>query len=141
MSHERSGDSTIEDEYPSIRRVLTDQDKVANAYCAVKWTVWQASHLALVIGAIVIGGIFAILIGTGLAVSKIVRTVVPDSIQRRLVTGTDSAYQKLSRGTGDAVEKAQEAPVTRRVYNECPVSIKRTPRYQQKLSDWIDRKF
>lgn len=45
------------DEYPSVRRAILGRNgHVANAYCAVKWALWQVSHvlLAAVVVAVVI---------------------------------------------------------------------------------------
>lgn len=140
MSNRRTGDTSVEDEYPSIRRVLSDQDKVANVYCALKWVIWQSAWLVLGIFGLVIGAIFGIVIGTGILIVEVYHVIVPDRIKGLLGPRVERAKESVSSGTKSAVKTAQEKPVTRRVYNTCPVTFKKNPRYQERIADWIDEK-
>lgn len=122
------------DHIPTFYEVLTDDDKVANLYCAIKWLVWQLVYVTLVIlgvpvlTALIIGAV--VLFACGL----------PFYVLYEWAKEYEQVNTAASKTT-TAVKNAPEKPVARRVYNRCPVMVFETgPRWFERATDWVDEK-
>jgi len=129
-----------EEEYPNIKEVLNNSSKVANAYCAAKYAIWQVGYVLFLL----IGGVATILVGIALLILAVL-----EKILKLVGEGVDIASDKLSvSDAGSQVseaiesghEKSKETPVVRRIWGECPVSIKQEPKWFETIADTIERK-
>lgn len=121
------------DDIPTALDAFKDDDKVANAYCAIKWLCWQLLYMvflaALTVGVIaliifspVIAVIIGLLVGGSVVVNKSKETARENETVRRIGS------------------KTKQTPGLRRIYNECPITFKTGPRWYEKLTDWLDEK-
>lgn len=123
------------DDIPTAFDVFQDDDKVANAYCAVKWFIWQVAYLvvsvllAVVVPIIVVLGLTAYLCLLPFIVLKDWGVEAASNSPRTQITKEKLATKK---------ENIRETPGARRIYNECPVSLKTGPRWFAKITDWLD---
>lgn len=121
-----------DDEYPSVRKALFGNDHVANLYCACKWGLWHFFHVLFVVLGVpfvalflAAAVIFRVMVITGHYLAKGARKITPD-------LGNQRPGPRVGAGVGSRVK---ETPGLRRVYNECPVTIKRDPKWFESLSD------
>lgn len=126
-----------DDTYPSVRDALFDDDKVANLYCGIKWLIWQVGYLIfgtllVVIGVPVVIAIVAVfLVVEGM---KLLGSRLADVINPYLESSVGKTAPK-ARQVGKA---AKSAPITRRIYNECPVDITMRPRWWDAIKSKLD---
>lgn len=121
-------------EYPSVRRILFGQnDHVWNLYCGGKLILWHLFHaLFVVMGVIALAiAVPVLLLYRGL---KYALLRAGGWLADRLGPRTERVAERSSETLSVAGESAKSRPVTRRIYGECPVSIKQDPRWFQRLS-------
>lgn len=135
---------TADEEYPSAREALFGNDHAANLYCACKWLLWHLFHLLFVVtGAILLAIVVPfMLLYRGL---RYVGLRGGGWLARRLGPRTERVTARSAGTLTAAGESARTTPVTRRIYGECPVSIKVDPRWFERVTaagesivDWAE---
>lgn len=113
-----------EELYPSPREALFGNGHVANLYCACKWMAWHLFHVLFLVLATLVMTVGVILMllyrGVRYVAIRVVRFVGQ-------YTASSDTAARFERSTHNVLHSAKEKPVTRRIYNECPVDIKMDP--------------
>lgn len=126
-----------EGEYPSIREALSNDSKVANFYCGLKYVLWMTGYAVFT----VVGGLVMVLVGILFTIATVLfilwdtvwdRVLVP--VKNKLSRGTETVTVTVKEGH----EKSKETPVVRRLWGECPVSMKQPPRWFDRLVDTVN---
>lgn len=122
---------TDDDYYPTVREALFGNGHTANLYCAVKYIMWHLIHiifaaLGLIVG---VGVILATLIHR---IGVVICVRVSDAISR--VNDLLGVSEQTQKTVNKTLTTASTKPVTRRVYNYCPVDVKQDPKWFSALT-------
>lgn len=120
-----------DDHYPTVREALFGNGHTANLYCAIKYFMWHLIHIMF--------AIMGVVVGTGVLLATLIHRIGVIVWSRvYAVISSMNDLLGISDQTQETVNKtlttASTKPVTRRVYNYCPVDVKQDPKWFSTLT-------